>query len=143
MTTQTWKEVNRYICVDTLTNIVIDYITPDDGKLHKYCMTGYYEICQQISTAYDDGLYAACEFGHIEIVKLMIEKGASDWESGLFMACEGGHMEIVKLMIEKGANDWDDGLSAACDGGHTDIANLMIENGATHCSYCDDSEHFQ
>jgi ankyrin repeat protein len=49
---------------------------------------------------------------------------------GLEYACKGGHMDIVKLLIEKGANYWNGGLYAACDYGHMDIAKLMIENGA-------------
>ena len=41
----------------------------------------------------------------IDLVKLMIVKGAKNWNSGLIGACSGGYMEIVKLMIEKGATD--------------------------------------
>jgi len=33
----------------------------------------------------------------------MISKGANDWNYGLYGACYGGHMELVKLMISKGA----------------------------------------
>ncbi len=50
-------------------------------------------------------LYEACRSSHIEIVKLMIEHGANDWNTGLYDACQGGHIEIVKLMIEHGANN--------------------------------------
>ncbi|MFB5622743.1 MAG: hypothetical protein ACE5RH_01995, partial [Nitrosarchaeum sp.] len=50
------------------------------------------------------GLEGACKGGNIDIVKLMIKKGAYDWDSGLYGACEGRHMNIVELMIKKGAN---------------------------------------
>ena len=53
------------------------------------------------------GLCNACRGGHINIVKMMIKKGATTWNNGLFGACQGGNMEIVDLIIEKGANDWD------------------------------------
>jgi hypothetical protein len=33
----------------------------------------------------------------------MIEKGAIDWNCGLGGACEGGDLNLMKLMIEKGA----------------------------------------
>jgi Ankyrin repeat len=39
----------------------------------------------------------------IEIVNLLIEKGADDLNLGLYGACLEGHIEIVKLLIEKGA----------------------------------------
>ncbi len=61
--------------------------------------------------------------------------GYPDWNDGLYYACEGGHMDIVELMIERGATNWNDGLHNACCGGHIDIAKLMIEKGATEC-YC-------
>ena len=57
----------------------------------------------KIDIWWNGGLYWACENGYIDIVKLMIEKGAKDWNGGLWRACYGGHMDIVKLMIEKGA----------------------------------------
>jgi ankyrin repeat protein len=44
--------------------------------------------------------------GHIDIVKMMIDKGANDWNWGLRGACRSGHIEIIKLMIDKGANNW-------------------------------------
>ena len=49
------------------------------------------------------GLAGACLGGHLELVKLMIEKRANDWNWGLKKACQGGHIELVKLMLEKGA----------------------------------------
>ena len=72
----------------------------------------------------------------MDIVKLMIEKGANDWNDGMYSACQRGHMEVVKYMIEKGAKSWNDGIYGACLGGHGEIVKLMIEKGATHCGAC-------
>ncbi len=33
----------------------------------------------------------------------MIEKGANNWNFGLGGACSGGHIDIVRLMIERDA----------------------------------------
>jgi hypothetical protein len=41
-------------------------------------------------------------------------------------------MDLAKLMIEKGAREWNSGLRDACEGGHLDLAELMIEKGATN-----------
>src|SRR5690554_5281019 len=43
---------------------------------------------------------------------------------GLVAACCGGHRDVVELMIEKGANDWNSGLRAACEEGHRDLVEL-------------------
>lgn len=39
---------------------------------------------------------------------------SDDWNWGLKGAREGGHLYLNKLMIKKGANDWNFGLSHAC-----------------------------
>jgi len=35
----------------------------------------------------------------------MIEKGAADWNTGLQEACMGNHELLIKMMIEKGASN--------------------------------------
>ena len=73
---------------------------------------------------------AACG-GHMDIVQLMLDKGATNYNSGLFGAALGGHMDIVQLMLYKGADDYNKGLSGAAYGGHMDIVQLMLKRGAT------------
>ncbi len=94
---------------------------------------------------YNNGLQHACQGGHLDIVRLMIEKGANWWNGGLMCACEYGQMDIVKLMIKKGADDWHSGLYYACRYNHMDIVQLMIEKDATECYYCQKSieEHLK
>ena len=84
---------------------------------------------------WDWALFGASKGGHIDIVKFVIEKGTCNWDWGLEGACIGGYMNIVKLMIEKGCNDWNGGLCAACQCGHIDIVNLMIEKGGKHWNW--------
>jgi hypothetical protein len=77
------------------------------------------------------GMWNACQNGNIEIVNLMISKGADSWNIGLNYACESGNIEIVNLIISKGANDWGWGLTGACWRGHLYLVKLMISKGAT------------
>jgi len=42
--------------------------------------------------------------GHMELVELLLEKGANPTD-GLSVAARGGHKEVVKLLLEKGADD--------------------------------------
>lgn len=43
---------------------------------------------------------SAAEGGHLELVKLMLEKGATGYNMTLLDAVRGGNIEIVKLMLD-------------------------------------------
>lgn len=73
-----------------------------------------------------DALRGACKIGNIDIVKLIIDMGAKNWNSGLYFACMKGHLDIVKLLLEKGADPHQ--LYAACKGGNQSIVDLIIES---------------
>ncbi len=107
------------------------YFNPCIKTFNKMCKNGKYIQIPGKQFDYNFGLFSACLGGHLNIVKLMIEKGAERKNMGLRYACKGGHLNIVKFMIEIGANDWDLGLITACRGGHLNIVNLMIEKGAS------------
>ena len=80
--------------------------------------------------------------GHKELVQLMLDKGANNYNDGLACAALGGHMGLVQLMLDKGA-DPNNGLSGAALGGHLDIVQLMLDKGATNLDYAlIVSEHF-
>jgi len=57
------------------------------------------------------GLYRACRQGHLDCVRLLLDRGANrqakddGGTSCLAIAKQRGHQEIVKLLEEKGAND--------------------------------------
>ena len=72
-----------------------------------------------------------------DIIKLrIIIKMDLFWDDGLEGACRGGHIDMVKLMIEKGVKYWNCGLHIACKGGHMDIVKLLIESGVVKCHNC-------
>jgi hypothetical protein len=102
--------------------------------LHGACEGGPLELVDILiekgATDWNNGLRGACKGGDPEIVRLMMERGADDWGDGVYKACQEGHLELVKLMIEKCANCWNYGLQGACEGGHLELVKLMIEKGA-------------
>ncbi|THV43885.1 hypothetical protein BGAL_0834g00010 [Botrytis galanthina] len=80
--------------------------------------------------------------GHVNIIKLLLEKGAeidcrnSSNETPLMVAIHKGYLDIVKLLLEKGArtdygeNDGATPLTMAIRYRHEDIAKLLLEHGA-------------
>jgi hypothetical protein len=57
-------------------------------------------------------------------------------DAGLTMACAHGHDNIIRLMIELGATKLNQGLYCACEHGHMSAIRIMIEAGATYCRSC-------
>ncbi len=58
----------------------------------------------------NDGLLGACFSGNLELVKMMISKGADD----IKLSISSKNIEITKYLISIGANDFDEGLKWAC-----------------------------
>jgi ankyrin repeat protein len=88
-----------------------------------------------------NNLLLAAKDGHIDIVKLLIDKGAdvnaksSNGWTALMLASETGYIDIAKLLIDKGAdvnakssNGWT-ALMLASKAGHIDIVKLLIDKG--------------
>lgn len=69
-------------------------------------------------------LRKACKSGNIKSVNRFLKR-TQDWNSGLYGACEGGHMDLVELMISKGANEWHGAMGSACHGGNLEIVKLI------------------
>ena len=73
----------------------------------------------------------AAQSGHKDIVELMIEKGATDFNRAMKWAAVDGNKDIVELMIQKGATNFDETMKWAAHTGQKDIVELMIQKGAT------------
>uniref|UniRef100_L2FGK8 Ankyrin repeat domain-containing protein 52 n=1 Tax=Colletotrichum fructicola (strain Nara gc5) TaxID=1213859 RepID=L2FGK8_COLFN len=88
------------------------------------------------------GLEIACKKGHREIVRMLLEWGASIDVAGsrgrtpLNAASENGHLDVVKLLLDKGADitvpnsDGWTPLNTASDNGHLDVVKLLLAKGA-------------
>ncbi|KAF7358075.1 Arp, Ankyrin repeat protein [Mycena venus] len=89
----------------------------------------------------DTALQVASDEGHIETVKVLLDKGAKVEKSGyriaaLSLACQEGRTDVVRLLLENGADINAQGgghgspLGFACANGEIDIVRLLLENGA-------------
>lgn len=110
-------------------------------RMYDACVNGDVEFVRSMIknhdvTAYNNGLYGACQSANMEIVKLMISCGANDLNRGLRVAsCQNknaNQKELVELLIQKGANDYNHVLYCASKNGNIKLAQLMIEKGANN-----------
>ena len=75
-------------------------------------------------------LYYGCRYGKIDIVRYSLNQGAvdiNDVNVAMCRAIEGGYMDIVVLLLEHGANDFNEFISCAAKNGQTRIVELMLE----------------
>ena len=108
-----------------------------DNGLYAACINHHLEIAQlmlsymnHFTSEINTSLFYACVNGSGDMIQLLINNGASNWDYGMQGACKGGHMLLVQNMIARGASNWTNGLIYACRGGHLDIVQLMIVRGA-------------
>lgn len=86
----------------------------------------------------DLSLSYASEFGHLNIVVLLVENGAdlhADNDNALRVAAAKGHLNIVNYLAVNGANisaQYDDALLQAVIHKHLDVVQYLVNNGASH-----------
>lgn len=108
-----------------------------ENTMFRACERGHTEIVKfmiehECTSVIDDNcIHIACENGFENTVKLLIENGAKI-EGCLKYACESGNLNLVKYLIEqKHVNEeYDLSLNYSCRYGHVDVVKYLIENGA-------------
>merc|ERR1711871_1649039 len=109
-------------------------------------------------------LFDACQGGHVDVVRLLLEKGAAvdrTFRTGatpLYIACSNGHVAVATLLLDKGAavdrpnKNGATPLSIAKERGHETIVTLLEsklleslpppapQSGADECKICFDAE---
>ena len=74
---------------------------------------------------YNYAMFAAAYGGYLDIVNLMIDKGAADFNMAMCLAAGKGYLDIVKCLIEKGATWFNGAMYYAADEGHTEIVEYL------------------
>ena len=100
----------------------IPYILAEDFNPEKF-----YKEWSLNNNKYNAALYHAARAGQIDIVQLMINKGASDFNWAIEGASLGGHLDMVKIFIDKGAQIFSATLGNAVLGGNLNIVKLLMD----------------
>jgi len=130
-----------------LTDGTYEYYTP----LHTACRSGKLEAVKllkekgadmdAVDGAGETAVNIASDYGHLPVVKYLLENGASVHSvsmihTPLLAAAENGHVEVVKFLLEKGANvnatgqyRKDTPLHVAAQNGFAAVCSLLIKNG--------------
>lgn len=74
----------------------------------------------------DRAMSYAASGGYLDIVKFLVDQGATDFNIALIWAAGEGHLEIVNFLIQRGANKFDTALEAAAENGHLDLVKYLI-----------------
>lgn len=136
-----------YACFHGQLNIVEFIISKAESSNYVLDLEyGFYNACEGECGNYCvSGSRGGHGGGNERIVELIMSKIDSiDWNRGLHYACIGGNMNLIRLMISKGANDWNVGLHGVFIGArkvlenevdefkikHVEAAELMISKGA-------------
>lgn len=82
----------------------------------------------------DYALILASERGFMDIAKCLIDYGARSFNESMMDAAFNGHLEMVKLMVKNGGSFFEPTLNAASKKGHFEIVKLMVEHGAKNFS---------
>ena len=82
----------------------------------------------------------ASRYGYLEVIKLLIEKGANirtQNNQAIIEASEHGHLEIIDLLIKNGIDirtQNNQAIVNASKGGYLEIVKLLINYGADVCA---------
>jgi hypothetical protein len=74
-------------------------------------------------------LLDACSYGHQEVVKVLLDHGASTSAPALEQAAGNGHLRIVQMLLASGA-EHGDALSRAAAKGYGDVVEVLLNHGA-------------
>jgi hypothetical protein len=104
-----------------------------DDALLVACRGGDPAIIDAILTKYpsassNEGLMGACWGGHLEVVRSMISRGATDLNRAAQYACQSGNIEVVKFITSACNPEWNRLMFDACVSGSVEVVDLVAGN---------------
>lgn len=131
--------LNNALCND-VASVIISFLTPKYRSDYMMAKIGFYEKCMTIDP--NIAFNGACEGGHENIVRLMINKGVDEIDEGFISVCKIGRLDLVEYLMNV-SNYYPSfspkkGLYSACNNGHVKIVEYLcnfIQNSRDlmHC----------
>jgi len=75
----------------------------------------------------NNGLNGACAGGHINIIELLLNKGARFYEWGLSGATDSYNVPIIKMMIELGATELENTITKTITKNDTELFDYLVK----------------
>jgi ankyrin repeat protein len=113
-----------------------------DERFFNACQYGIFKLVKHLhgrvktGKNYDLAVRRASVYGHLEVVKYLVEKGADfryNENDAVRCASMFGHLEVVKYLIEMGADFRacdNQAVRWASENGHLEVIKYLIEKGA-------------
>lgn len=119
---------------DNIQSIVSKFF--DNKGKQQDLIIGYYGLANRIKEVRRINLClaGACMGGNIKFAKMLIRKGANDFDTALYGACLMGNYDMVKFISKLENVNWSVGIKGACRGGHLWLLKLISkkEERGTH-----------
>ena len=80
-----------------------------------------------LSELYNKTLLLSSRYGNLDVVNLMMKKGANDIISAADFAAKGGHLNVIKYFIDKGARNFSEIATSAAYYAHGYIIDYLLE----------------
>lgn len=84
------------------------------------------------SRRWDYALIEVAKRGHLDAVKHLIEKGATNITLAIFRTAAGGHLELVKYLAGTNVEYWESAMRGAAHGNHLHIVEYSMVYGASN-----------
>ena len=139
---------NGYI---DIVRILLDYgCTITSDTLENAACGGYTDILQllfdrgagdidwTIDNPIEFSLTYAAECGDINVVRILLDNGATNLNYVIECAACFGHIDIVQLLLDNGADNYNSSMREAARNGYINIVRLLLLYGANNYQECID-----
>ncbi|KAK9818074.1 hypothetical protein WJX72_006679 [[Myrmecia] bisecta] len=106
-------------------------------QLAVVAVVGRLDLCQMLLRHEADAEWAgsracrhAAEYGHIEVLELLLKHVDAQDGKPLAGASEAGNLAIVEVLLNAGATPCASALRTAAKGGHSPVVRLLLQKGA-------------
>ena len=87
-------------------------------------------VKKMINSNIEHRFWKACGMGDLQLINVLAEEGANNFNSGLCAACYCCRPNVIDRLVELGANNFDGAMIESCYYADLDIIMKMVEFGA-------------